>query len=198
MEWALARATNVHWTPADGYGVAFRKQGDARGWRDTASAPPSRLRVFKLRGSLGWIHCRRCRALFVSGPKGPAPGEHGASHPCLHAEVERERLVVGPARRGAPRSILGRIRAAAAEWLGRAARVALVGEAPDPADPFLAWVLRRAALVRRSAPDVVAAGPRAAVAGARLREMLRGAADGRNFDTLTALVDYLGRPGTLF
>lgn len=198
MEWALARATTAHWAPADGYGVAFRKQGDDRGWRDTSNTPHSHLRVFKLRGSLGWIHCRGCRALFVAGAKGPAPGEYGAFHPCVHAEEQRERLVVGPARRGSPRSVLGRIRAAAAEMLGRATRVALVGEAPDPSDPFLAWVLRRAALVRRAVPDVLAAGPAAPAAGARLRDMLGGAAEGQDFEGLNALADYLGRPGTLF
>lgn len=198
LDWALPRAARLDWAAAPGYHVDFRKVRDGRGWREPARRPGSGIRLLKLRGSLGWIHCSRCRALFGAGPGGSVPGEMGEPHPCVHAEDSRERLVTGPGMRGRPLSVLGRIRARAAEALARAERLVLIGEFPDLSDPFLHWVFRRAVLDRGKAPQVVAAGPDAARQGGLLRRWFGVAAEGRDLETLDELVLHLGRPGTLF
>jgi len=198
LDWALSRAMRLDWSPAEGYHVDFRKVRDGRGWREPSRRRASGIRVLKLRGSLGWIHCRRCRALFNAGSGGSVPGEMGGPHPCVHAEDLRERLVTGPGLRGRPLSVLGRVRARAAEALARAERLVLLGESPDLSDPFVHWVFRRAALDRKKAPEIVAAGPEATRQGARLRRWFQASPEGRDFDELDALAKHLGRPGTLF
>jgi hypothetical protein len=198
LDWALPRASGLDWSAARGYHVGFRKVRDGRGWRDPAARRASGVRVLKLRGSLGWIHCSRCRALFSAGPGGSVPGEMGEPHPCVHGDDLRERLVTGPGMRGRPLSILGRIRARAAEALARAERLVLIGEFPDLSDPFLHWVFRRAALDRSKAPRVVAAGPEAGRQGGRLRRWFGAPEEKRDFEGLDELVQHLGRPGTLF
>jgi hypothetical protein len=154
--------------------------------------------VHKLRGSLGWIHCKRCRTLYVAGAGCAAPGELDGDHPCIHADSQRERLVAGPGLRGRPRSVLGRVRAHAVEALARAERVVLLGEPPDLSDPFVRWVLRRGAVDRRKPPQVLAAGPGAADHGETLRAWFGASVEGGDYHDLDALADHLGRPDTLF
>jgi hypothetical protein len=198
LDWVLSRTNRLDWSASGGYHVDFRKVRDGRGWREPSRRRRSGVRVLKLRGSLGWIHCLRCRALFNAGAGGSVPGEMGGPHPCVHAEDQRERLVTGPGLRGRPLSVLGRVRARAAEALARAERLVLLGEAPDFSDPFVRWVFRRAALDRKRAPEIVAAGPEAVRQGARLRRWFRASPEGRDFEEIPALTKHLGRPGTLF
>jgi hypothetical protein len=138
------------------FGLRWRDRGSAA---EPATTPPQHpcLEVFKLHGSLDWLHCDRCGHVSIAPgrrrPRDAAPLDAGAACACGYAPLRR--LIIAPSMvRDLRNPNVQAVWHAALEALRAAEEWVFVGYSLPPEDLAIRTLLLRAHRARPSPPEV--------------------------------------------